>query len=482
MHIHLIGIGGIAMGNLAAMLKHQGHSVSGSDQELYPPMSTKLKQWGIQAKTFSPTNLEGVNLCVIGNAISRGNIELEAILNQNLAYMSMPQALEQFFLQGKNTIVTAGTHGKTSCSFLLDHILQYAGRKNSLFAGGVRQDLMDGFRLGEGSDFVIEGDEYDSAFFDKGPKFLHYHPHYLILTAVEYDHADIYPNLTSYKLSFKRLLNLIPSSGLVIANRDDANIQDILQGYNLAPVHNYYLGSNASPKNDNWVSSSYQAFGKSWDLSFINKSKNFALAGAHNRANALASSLVALHLGISPQQIKQGLASFPGVLRRQQIRLDLSYKQTASGPLSFIEDFAHHPGALHAIIAAIREKYPQRKLHLLFEPRSASNHRNIFWNLYQHHFSQADYVYISEVFNPKKVQASEKLDVFALVQAIQSSQTTAFYGKNPQDLLKLFTKHFQASAEGDVILGLSNGNFGNIYPEIEKFLESRGDRQNEKLK
>ena len=423
MHIHLLGIGGIAMGNLAAMLKQCGHKVTGSDQNLYPPMSNKLRDWSIPVEKFSAKNLQHVDLCIVGNAISRGNVEVEAMLNQNILYMSMPQALDRFFLQTKQTIVVAGTHGKTTTTFLLEHILHSAHAHSSLFAGGVRGDNMDGFRLGKGPYFVIEGDEYDSAFFDKRAKFLHYRPRYLLLTSIEYDHADIYADAQSYEQAFQRLLHLVPAQGLVIACRDCVKLPKLLKNYTLAPVQWY----STHAKTISAITKCRPPVAKTLPilqhLSFIDQLNHFPLLGAHNRANALAAILLASHLGIPRPRIQAALSSFPGVLRRQQIRLD--YKQDehlGNGALTFIEDFAHHPSAVKASLDTMREAYPKRIVHLLFEPRSATSHRNIFQEAYVKQFSKADYIYLTQVFQFNKVSARERLQVQAMVKQINHNK------------------------------------------------------------
>ena len=515
MRIHFLGIGGIAMGNLAAMLKQQGHQVSGSDHQLYPPMSDKLQKRGIPVENFSAKNLKGADLCIVGNVISRGNAELESLLNQPaLNYMSMPQALWKFFLKEKLVIACVGTHGKTTSSFLLDHILDAAGLQSSLFAGGVRGDGMEGFRLAKGEYFVIEGDEYDSAFFDKGPKFLHYRPRYLLLNSVEYDHADIYPDPESYALAFQRLLQLLPEQGLVVACKSNVGVRRLLRNYKLAPIQYYDSFKRRSQKTALRLTGAKTKGGaakKKYDLSFIAELDNFALKGEHNRNNALGAALLALHLGLSLSTIQKALQSFPGVLRRQQVRFQSQKRsanisagsagtgsaansrasnRNAAASLIFIEDFAHHPGALAASLAAMRENYPRHRLHVLFEPRSATSHRKIYQAEYTQHFAKADRVYLCEVFNLKKVSAQERLDVRSMVKTLNhiarrqrgrdhkkdrskikaSFSPLAFYGKDPQSLLELFQKNFRASPQGDLVLALSNGSFGGIYTQIEKFL------------
>ena len=496
MRIHLIGIGGVAMGNLAAMFLKLGHEVTGSDVKLYPPMSLKLSEWGIKVNEFDEKNILDKDLCVIGNVISRGNVEVEALLNNKSSnYLSMPQALRQFFLSDKEVIVIAGTHGKTTTSFLMDHVLQVADFDNGFFAGGVRGDGMEGFRLSantsattttststnNGKYFVIEGDEYDTAFFDKAPKFLHYKPYYLIMQAIEFDHADIYKDLESYEKGFKNLLKLIPQKGVVIANKRSKGISNILSDYKYSSLI-LYDDQNLEKKNNIKNKLIFKINGKDYDLNFIMNLSNFALLGKHNRMNALSVTLLALHLGIKLEKIKIALESFKGVLRRQQLRLELPKKDNFDtlhfipnknnfDTLYFIEDFAHHPGALSACISSMREIYPSHKLHILFEPRSASSHLKIFEDEYLKYFKLADQVYITEVYNKKKVNAKKRLNVKSIVKNLNIKKEKAFYNKDPESLFNTFSKNFKRSKEGDVIIGLSNGNFGGIYSKIENFLK-----------
>ncbi len=516
MRIHLIGIGGVAMGNLAAMFKSQGHFVTGSDNKLYPPMSDKLKEWGIPVEVFSEKNIQDKDLCIVGNVISRGNVEVEALLNQNHTnYMSMPQALKEYFLKNKECIVIVGTHGKTTTSFLMTHLLKVANIEHGFFAGGVSQDGLDGFSVSEGKYFVIEGDEYDTSFFDKAPKFLHYKPRYVIIQALEFDHLDIYKDYDSYKRAFLNLFRLIPNKGLLIANQGNLGVSELLKEYMFSPVLSYRsqdLVRVGSPLKRKSPPIFFEIHGKKYDLSFILSLKNFTLMGRHNRMNALSVSLMGIYLGIDLKTIERALESFRGVMRRQQLRLDIppknlqlhlprTKKVKGSGGVSFIEDFAHHPGALKAIIESVKEMYPKRKLHVLFEPRSASSHRNIFQREYQTYLSKADVIYLCEVFNRNKVPFSERLNVKEIVKCLNHKDSKvkslsknskvkkdilsklgslkkntknerAYYGKEPEALFRVFQKKFKNSSQGDVILALSNGSFGGIYEKLEKFLKN----------
>ena len=485
MRIHFIGVGGVAMGNMAAMAKKAGHEVSGSDRALYPPMSDRLKDWGIEAREFSEENVGKADLYVIGNAISRGNPEVEKILNLGLPYESMAGALKRFFLNDKDVIVVAGTHGKTTTTFLVDHILSENGEKPGLIVGGVRGDGMEGFRISDSRHFVIEGDEYDTAFFDKHPKFLHYRPRHLILTSIEFDHADIYRDLFDYDRSFQRLLRLIPSEGSVTACATDSGVRRVMEGYQFSPVQWYGKtedgGKSTKAKSRKTKggqgklpadSSGFIREGRKVTFDGIGTIENFPLIGDHNTSNALAAALVALRIGIPAEGIRKALASFPGVLRRQQIRMELDASEKF-GPLTFMEDFAHHPTAVKETIAAVADAYPERAIHVLFEPRSATSHRNIFQKEYGKSFNRASHLYMTEVFDLHKVDRKEKLDVKGLIKVLDDRLSKkkggAVYGASPDKLLEKFAKKFRRSKKGDVVLVLSNGAFGGIYRKLEVF-------------
>jgi UDP-N-acetylmuramate: L-alanyl-gamma-D-glutamyl-meso-diaminopimelate ligase len=481
------------MGNLAAMLQRSGHDVTGSDGPLYPPMSDKLRDWGIPVRPFDERSVarDEVDLVVIGNAISRGNAEVEYVLNQRVPYMSMSAALSEFYLKDKEVIVVAGTHGKTTTTFLIDHLLTAGGTPPGLFAGGVRGDGLDGFRVSPNSPyFVIEGDEYDTAFFDKGAKFLHYRPRYLVLTSIEFDHADIYENERMYRRSFERLLRIVPSEGLVVACAGDRGVREVLAGYEYSSVQWYappgFVADQAKRKSARTAIKlagglfSFKRRGRCVDFDCPGRVERFALLGEHNTANALAASLIATRAGVAEGQIRRALATFPGVLRRLQIRLEIAVTKGTGAPLTFIEDFAHHPTAVAVTIDAVREAYPGRSLHVLFEPRSATSHRKVFQRRYATAFRKANHVYLADVFNKKKVPAPERLDVKVLVAAIRqgaasrsgkNSRRTVEFGSDPDALFAKFRKHFRLTPEGgDVVLALSNGAFGGIYSKLDEYL------------
>lgn len=501
MNIHLVGVGGVAMGNLAAMLKQSGHTVTGSDHKLYPPMSHRLQEWGIDARPFDPKNVERADLTIIGNAISRGNPEVEEVLNRNLDYTSMSVALSRFFLQGKRVIVVAGTHGKTTTTFLMDHILQTAGTPPGLFAGGVRADGQNGFRVSSDSPyFVIEGDEYDTAFFDKHAKFLHYRPGHLILTSLEYDHADIYADFDQYALAFRRLLRLIPSRGLVAGCYNDPAVLEILEDHTYSPVH-LYGGPEGPPfsRETRGKISRFQRKGSLVEMDGVGSMDGFSLIGSHNTRNALGAAIIALEIGIPPETIRRALQTFPGVLRRQQIRKKVFFQgfnkthqksltNSRGKEIILMEDFAHHPTAVTETIGAVREAYPGYTIHALFEPRSASSHKAIFQEDYVRAFLKADFVYICDVFNREKFKPDEMLQVSELVEHLNREKENSFAvsGETPAHLLEQFKDAFASALRGpektdpgkedgvygSVILVMSNGAFGGIYPELDSFVES----------
>lgn len=464
MKIFLTGIGGIAMGNLAYMLKKQGHEVSGSDENLYPPMSDKLLEWGLTPKSgYNKENVKGADLVIIGNAISRGNTEVEEVLNSGIEYMSMAQAIGHFFLKNKKSIVISGTHGKTTTTFLVHWILQELGLKPGLFVGGIRKDGFPGFDLGNGEYFVIEGDEYDSAFFDKSSKFLHYRPFLLVMNALDFDHADIFANLDAIKTMFKRLLNLVPGNGKVFFWNGSKNLKEITSNLLYVKTESFELGEKNSELG--------YAKGVLKDL----KSKKILkpeLIGAHNYRNAEVAIRICLQIAPKRRdEIIDAFLRFPGVKRRQETLV-----KTESSLL--VEDFAHHPVAIFETIKAHKEAYPGYKIVSLFEPRSATSHRNVFQEDFATCFKGSDLVIISEVYQINKVAKKLKLDVKKLVKDIQTkNKKPALYANTPKDIPSLLKKQLPAFAKNKVIvLAMSNGAFGGIYPELKEIISSRENK------
>ncbi|MCZ8342316.1 MAG: Mur ligase domain-containing protein [Leptospira sp.] len=461
MKIFLTGIGGIAMGNLAYMLKKQGHDVSGSDENLYPPMSDKLLEWGLTPKSgYNKENLKDADLVIIGNAISRGNPEVEEVLNSGIEYMSMAQAIGYFFLKNKKSIVISGTHGKTTTTFLIHWILQELGLNPGLFVGGIRKDGFPGFDLGNGEFFVIEGDEYDSAFFDKSSKFLHYRPFFLVMNALDFDHADIFANIDAIKTMFKRLLNLVPGNGKVFFWNGSKNLKEITSNLVYIKTEGFELGERNSQ------------LGYTKGILKDLKSKKVLkpeLIGAHNYRNAEAAIRVCLEIAPKRrEEIIDAFLRFPGVKRRQETLV-----KTESSLL--VEDFAHHPVAILETIKAHKEAYPGYKIVSLFEPRSATSHRNVFQEDFANCFKGSDLVIISEVYQVNKVAKKLKLDVKKLVKDIQTkNKKPAIYANTPKEIPSLLKKHLPAFAKNKVIvLAMSNGAFGGIYPELKEIISSR---------
>lgn len=451
------------MGNLAYMLKSIGHEVSGSDLNVYPPMSLKLDEWKIDYKTgFAAESVKGKDLVIIGNAISRGNPEVEEVLNSGMEYMSMPQAIAHFFLKGKKVIVVAGTHGKTTTTFLIHHILKDLGLKPGLFVGGIKKDGSPGFEIGDGDYFVIEGDEYDSAFFDKASKFLHYRPYYLIITSIDFDHGDIFKNIGEIKLMFSRLLRLVPGNGHLFTWKGSKNLLEVTKGYHFSAVHPYEFNGKES----------ILRLGKDDLYEFATKKLlKPNLIGKHNYGNAEAA--IQLTRIIAPKkynEIIKAFESFPGVKRRQEILFKSKNR-------ILIEDFAHHPVAISSTIKAVKDAFPGFKLISLFEPRSATSHRNTFQKEFASSFKGSDYTLITELFNKNKVDKKIRLDVKKLIhETAVDSKTNAVYCGSPEDILGKLPKILKEFKKHKiVILAMSNGSFGGIYPKLTEMVTNESD-------
>src|SRR5438445_3450437 len=372
--VHLIGICGTAMASLAGMLKQRGFHVTGSDAAAYPPMSDFLGSLGIPvSQPFTEKNLTPrPDLVVVGNAISRGNAELEHVLDERIPFCSLPQILHDEFLRGKEVLAVAGTHGKTTTTSMLAWIFQYAGMQPSFLIGGIAENFGSSFQLGSGKHFIIEADEYDTAFFDKGPKFLHYFPDAMILTSVEFDHAHIYKDLEAVETAFKRLVNLVPRRGKMVAfDRGESVGRCISRA--LCPVERYGTGSKSDwriadlkLKSDQTSWSVIQNGQKFADMSF-------ALAGEYNVWNATAAVTIATHYGIQVDVIAAALKSFKSVKRRLEVRAEVN-------GITIIDDFAHHPTAIAGTLTALRSRYPRARIWAILEPRSNTLRRNVLQN------------------------------------------------------------------------------------------------------
>ena len=469
--IHLLGVGGTGMGSFAGLLKAAGYEVTGSDQQIYPPMSEMLATWGIQVLSpYSPANLEKArpDLVIVGNVIRRENPEAEAVREQNLPQMSFPAALETLFLEQRHSVVVTGTHGKTTTSALIAHVLVAAGRDPSFLVGGVARNYDANYRLGRGPHFVVEGDEYDTAYFDKGPKFLHYRPRTAILTSVELDHADIFRDLAHYQSAFENFVRLLPASGTLAVSASYPNAVEIARGAAARVV--LYSGREG-------VSADYLARNVSFSargarFTIIERGKplgelELGIGGSHNVENALGVFAAARELGLSPEEIGRGFASFRGVRRRQEVLGELD-------GILVVDDFAHHPTAVRETVSAIRLQYPSRKIWAVFEPRSNTSRRNIHQQEYASAFAGAARASIKIPEHHDKVPLDQELDVPKLLQELRQRGIEA---DSALDVQQLVDQVSNSARPGDLVLAMSNGSFGGFVDKLLKALSSRKPRQ-----
>ena len=462
-HIHLIGICGTAMASLAGMLKQRGHRVTGSDVAAYPPMSDFLASLGIPvAQPFSEKNLEPrPDLVIVGNAISRGNVELEYVLDQRLAYHSMAQVLHDEFLVDRERLVVAGTHGKTTTSSLLAWFWTEALRAPGFLIGGILENFGGSFALGDGREFIVEGDEYDTAFFDKGPKFMHYFPDAVILTSVEFDHADIYKNLDEVKIAFKRLVNLIPRRGLLIAWDGHANVDDCVRRA-FCRVERYGFGQSSA-----WRISEADYSGNPTRWRVARDGAPWAefespLAGEYNVLNATAAAAMAAGYGITEDVIAKAIRSFRGVKRRLEVRAEVH-------GVTIIDDFAHHPTAIAGTLQALRARYRGRRLWAVLEPRSNTLRRKVFEDELARSLANADQVVLASVFKSDAIPEAERLDGQRVIARLIDSGKPARLLATADDIVDEIAPELR---EGDVVGILSNGGFGGIYEKLPAKLNS----------
>ena len=462
-HVHLIGICGTAMASLAGMLKDRGVHVTGSDNAAYPPMSDFLASLNIPVlEPFSDANLQPrPDLVVVGNAISRGNVELEYVLDRKIPLQSMPQVLHEQFLTEHERLVVAGTHGKTTTSSLLAWLFHHAGRAPSFLIGGIPENFGTSFLLGGGREFILEGDEYDTAFFDKGPKFLHYFPDAAILTSVEFDHADIYKDLDEVKTAFKRLVNLLPRRGLLMVWDGHPNVDECV-GRAFCRVERYGFGERSAwritdieyaPALTRWR---VLRNGKRWGAF------EFSLAGEYNVLNATAAAAMAANYGISADEIAKGLRSFRSVKRRLEVKAEVH-------GITIIDDFAHHPTAIAGTLNAVRTRYPGRRLWAILEPRSNTLRRKVFQSELAESLNLADEVVLAGIFKSEAIAEHERLDPAAVVAALQASGKPARLLENADAIVESIAPELR---EGDVVAILSNGGFGAIYDKLPARLKS----------
>lgn len=456
-HIHLIGICGTAMASLAGMLKQRGHRVTGSDAGAYPPMSDFLASLGIAVEQpFSEKTLEPrPDLVIVGNAISRGNVELEYVLDQRIPYESMARVVHDEFLIDRERLVVAGTHGKTTTSSLLAWLFTAALRAPSFLIGGIPENFGSSFALGDGREFIIEGDEYDTAFFDKGPKFLHYFPDAVILTSVEFDHADIYEDLDAVKTAFKRLVNLIPRRGLLVAWDGHPNVDECVRGA-FCRVERYGFDQRSA-----WRISDVD-YGQSrtrwtvWRNGAQWAEFESQLAGEYNVLNATAAAAMAANYGIPVEPIAEALAGFHSVKRRLEVKAEIR-------GVTIIDDFAHHPTAIAGTLQALRARYPQRRLWAVLEPRSNTLRRKVFEDELTQSLANADRVVLASVFKSEAIPEAERLDADKVVARLNASGKNARLLSSADDIVTTIAPELR---EGDVVAILSNGGFGGIYEKL----------------
>ncbi len=467
-HIHLMGICGTGMAALAGMLQSSGYKVTGSDSHVYPPMSVFLSSLNIPVCSgYGADNLEPApDLVIVGNVITRKNPEAIALAERNLPYLSFPQALSHFYIQSRTSLVVSGTHGKTTTCSLLATALYHAGLDPSFMIGGIVGEFGTNFRLGNGEYFVAEGDEYDTAFFDKESKFLHYRPKVAIITSIEFDHADIFKDIDSIKRAFKKFVALLPPDGLLIANLDDVNVVEIaaeapcaVQGYGLDPSFTWAI-QNINIENG---ISHFDVLkdGKSWSTMTV------GLPGRHNCLNSLAVCAVMHHLGVTPSVIDKALTSFAGVKRRQEVR-------GVENGITVIDDFAHHPTAVRETLAALKSGYSGRRLVTVFEPRTNSSRRAIFQNDYAGAFDSADIILLREPTPIEGLTQEELFSAATLATDLVGRRLEAEAFLTTDDILKRLETILK---KGDVVAILSNGGFDNIHTRLlDQIRNSTGRR------
>ena len=464
--IHLVGVAGTGMGAFAGMLKAAGYTVTGSDENVYPPMSDMLREWGIEVYTpYAPANLDRArpDLVIIGNVIRRVNIEATAVRARGIPQMSFPAAFGALIAAGRHSVVIAGTHGKTTTSALMGHVLADAGLDPTLLVGGVTLNYGGNYRLGAGAYVVVEGDEYDTAYWDKGPKFLHYRARTALLTSVEFDHADIYRDLPHYESAYERFAETLAEGGWLGVSASYPRAVAMARAHAKAMVVTYAWDRDADYRG---ADARFSEAGTRFRMDAPNGETTellLPMSGFHNLENAAGVYAAARSLGLSGAAIARGFATFRGVKRRQEPRALI-------GGVLVIDDFAHHPTAVRETILALRQRYPTRRLWAVFEPRSNTSRRNIHQAEYAHAFDQAQVVTIRLPEAHDQVPADEQLDVPAIVATIASRGIAASTLADVGEMVHLVAAGAQPN---DVILVMSNGAFGGFIPALIEALQVR---------
>ena len=462
--IHIIGICGTAMAALAGMLKESGYQVSGSDANVYPPMSDFLEQ--IEVMVFSGYNAQNLHpsadLVIVGNVISRPNPEAQELARLRLPYLSMPQAIARFFIQGKKSLVITGTHGKTTTSSMLASALFSVGGDPGFMIGGILQEFDSNYRLGSGPCFISEGDEYDTAFFDKESKFFHYQPDIAVVTSLEFDHADIFDDLEQIKRSFKKFVGMLPENGLIIAHTEDPNVTDVVasapcqvESYGLSPASDWQI-----------VDPVFDPGGSTFNLRYLDQpftTFSISQSGYYNCLNATSVAAAMHRLGYSPSVIKKALAGFRGVKRRQEIR-------GVVNDITVIDDFAHHPTAVRETLNGLKNSHPSNRLMAIFEPRTNTSRRAIFQQEYIASFNAADLSLIREVAKDKPVDGE---DMFSSAKLAEDLQNKGLNARSFDDTEQIIDHVTHTARPGDIIAILSNGGFDNIHERLLKALKNK---------
>lgn len=456
-NIYIIAICGTGMASLAGLLKKAGYHVTGSDANVYPPMSTLLENAGIEIKSgYKKENItDEIDLVVVGNAVSKDHEEVLAVQAAGIPYISMPQALSRFFLEGRKSLVVTGTHGKTTTSSMLSWVFEACGKKPGFMVGGWLKNFDTNHKLPEGDWFVTEGDEYDTAFFDKGPKFLHYQPYAAILTSIEFDHADIYRDLEHIKDAFRDFMEIIDPKGFLLVEFSDKNTKDVINKAH-CEVETYGFSEQAD-----WQVADYRFADGHGQFTLNHKGQevgrfHLPMIGRHNILNSAAVTAMALKCGLSADAVADGLKSFKGIKRRQDIVGE-------KNGVTVIDDFAHHPTAIHLTLEGAKDAWPGHRLWAVFEPRSATSRRKVFEESLPESFKLADQTIIAGLFAPDKLQEEERLDPKQVVETIRAKGREAHFFQTVEDIVDFIAKHQQP---GDVVMIMSSGGFDGIHQKL----------------
>ena len=463
-NIFLSAICGTAMASLAGMLKESGYQVSGSDNAVYPPMSTFLKELGIPVyEGFSADNIRecGPDMVVIGNTLSRGNPEVEFVLNEGIRYASMAETVAELFIRGRRSIVVSGTHGKTTTTAMLAWMLESAGRSPSFLVGGIAENFQSSFQMGSGTDFVIEGDEYDTAFFDKGPKFLHYMPRIALVKNIEFDHADIYTDLEAIQLSFKRLINIVPGKGLIVAGTDSPAVVELI-----GSLHSRI--ATFGIRSGDWRADSIEVRSGGTGFDIVRKDSlwrrfEIPLVGEFNVQNALSAIIACDEVGLSGDEIQAGLGSFKSVRRRLEVRGEVA-------GITVYDDFAHHPTAVAETLRGVHAQYPDARIWAIFEPRSQTARRRIFENEFATALGIADIALVAPPFSTAHLDPGDVTRPDAMVGKIRETGKQAYTFGSTDEIVEFIAAKARA---GDRLVVMSNGGFENIHQRLLDALAAR---------